>query len=184
MNASSKDWQGESVTALAGLAVEAMPAMELIYLDALAVHLMGPDAPVAPYSIEHGTAVVSLLLRAAADSAAIEAPVEPGDEDAVAVPARTAVVAGAHRFAERGGHGVHQLVTRLIGAVVGELERLKETPDAQVASLFHYGLLALASGPQNQASAETAESLQATFRLWDRRIGDGFVPAWRLVSAE
>ncbi|KRF14835.1 hypothetical protein ASH02_11180 [Nocardioides sp. Soil796] len=182
MNAAPVDWQSHSAEGLARLRVEAMPAMELIYLDALAVHLLGPDAPTAPYTVEHGAAIASLLLRAAADSAAVDLVVEPDDRDAAAAAARTAIVDGAHRFAGRGGHGVHQLVTRFLGAAVGELERLKDTPEAQVASLFHYGLLAIASGPQNQTTAETAESIRATFHVWDERIGDGFVPPWRVVA--
>ena len=90
-------------------------------------------------------------------------------------------MAGAHRFAGRGGHGVHQLVTRFLAAAVGELERLDE-PEAQVRSLFHYGLLAIASGPENRASAETSESVLASFHAWDQRIGEGLVPPWRVVA--
>lgn len=183
MNASPVDWQSQSVEGLTRLSVDAMPAMELIYLDGLAVHLLGPDAPAAPYTIEHGTAVASLLLRAVTDSAALDLQIEPDDGDPAAASAREAVVEGAHRFAGRGGHGVHQLVTRFLAAAVGELERLDE-PEAQVRSLFHYGLLAIASGPENRASAETSESVLAAFHLWDERIGEGLVPPWRVVADE
>lgn len=191
MSATPVDWQSHSVKGLAALDVETMPAMELIYLDALAVHLLGPEAPAAPYTVEHGSAIVSLLLRAVADAPAVGALEEPGNSDGAAeseaaptgpLPGRKAVVDGAHRFAGRSGHGVHQLVTRFLAAAVGELERLKDSPEAQVCSLFQYGLLAIASGPENQTNGETAESVRAAFQLWDERIGEGFVPPWRVVA--
>lgn len=182
MNASPVDWQSQSVAGLTQLSVDAMPAMELIYLDRLAVHLLGPDAPVAPYTIEHGTVIASMLLRAVIDSAAVDLGLEPNDRDAASAPAREAVVDGAHRLAHRGGRGAHQLVTRFLSAAVGELERHKESPEAQVRSLFYYGLLAIASGPENKTNVETSESALAAFHSWEERIGGGFVPPWRIVA--
>lgn len=181
MNASPMDWQSQSVEGLARLSIVDMPAMELIYLDALAVHLLGADAPVPPYTIEHGTAVASMLLRAVTDSAGTDLALEPDDGGLPTAVGRAAVVDGAHRFADRGGHGVHQLVTRFLAAAVGELERVKD-PQAQVRSLFHYGLLAIASGPENRASVETSDSVLAAFHAWDERIGNGLVPPWRIVA--
>jgi hypothetical protein len=182
VNASPVDWQRQSVGGLTQLSLNAMPAMELIYLDGLAAHLLGPDAPVPPYTIEHGTAIASLLLRAVTDSPAVELDLEPEEHDPASAPAREAVVDGAHRLASRGGHGVHQLVTRFLAAAVGELEQHKEAPEAQVRSLFYYGLLAIASGPENKTNAETAEGVLAAFHAWDERIGSGFVPPWRIVA--
>lgn len=182
MNMSPVDWQSQSVGALSALNVDVMPAMELIYLDGLAVHLLGPDAPQPPFTIEHGSAIASLLLRAVKDSTAVEMGLEPGGADPATAPAREAVVAGARGLAERGGHGVHQLVTRFLAAAVGELEQQKESPEAQVRSLYYYGLLAIASGPENKSTGETAESVLATFHAWDERIGAGFVPPWRVLA--
>lgn len=182
MNESPVDWQSQSVEGLARLSVDHMPAMELVYLDGLATHLFGADAPSPPYTIEHGTAIASLLLRAVTDAPAVDLGLEPDDRESTSAWAREAVVDGAHRLASRGGHGVHQLVTRFLAAAVGELERHKEAPEAQVRSLFYYGLLAIASGPENKASAETAESVLAVFHAWDERIGGGFVPPWRIVA--
>jgi hypothetical protein len=181
VEASPVDWQSQCVEGLSRLSVDAMPAMELIYLDGLAVHLLGSDAPAPPYTIEHGSVIASLLLRAVTDCAAVNLVLEPDDTDLSSASARKAIVDGAHRFAGRGGHGVHQLVTRFLAAAVGELARL-EDPEAQVRSLFHYGLLAIASGPENQASVDTSESILTTFYAWDERIGDGLVPPWRVVA--
>lgn len=185
MNASSPvDWQSQSVAGLTRLSLDTMPAMELIYLDGLAIHLLGPEAPEAPYTIEHGSAIVSQLLRAVNDAQLANLDHGSDDPDPLLVPARAAVVDGAHRLAGRGGHGVHQLVTRFLAAAVGELERNQEEPEAQVRSLFYYGLLAVASGPENQANLETSESISAVFNDWDQRIGDGFVPPWRIVGEQ
>lgn len=185
MDASSPvDWQNQSVAGLTRLSLDAMPGMELIYLDGLALHLLGPDAPAAPYTIEHGSAIVSRLLRAVNDAPAVDAGLEPEAPNPAVVPAREAVVAGAHRLAGRGGHGVHQLVTRFLAAAVGELERNRDEPEAQVRSLFYYGLLAVASGPENQCNLETSEGISLAFEQWDRRIGDGFVPPWRMVGQQ
>lgn len=185
MNASSPvDWQSQSVAGLTRLGLDTMPAMELIYLDGLAIHLLGPEAPAAPYTIEHGSAIVSQLLRAVNDAQLANLDLGSDDPDPGLIPARAAVVAGAHRLAGRGGHGVHQLVTRFLAAAVGELERNQDEPEAQVRSLFYYGLLAVASGPENQANLETSESISAVFHDWDRRIGDGFVPPWRLLGEQ
>lgn len=184
MNESPVDWQSLSVGGLKRLSVGDLPALELIYLDGLAAHLLGPDAPAPPYTIEHGTAIASLLLRAVVDASAVDLGLEPGDGELASTPARVAVVDGAGRFASRGGHGVHQLVTRFLAAAVGELQRNTDEPEGKVRSLFYYGLLAIASGPENKASAETAESVMAAFHAWNERIGAGFVPPWRIVAQD
>jgi hypothetical protein len=182
VNSSPVGWQGQSVEGLARLSMDAMPALELLFLDGLAVQLLGPEAPEPPYTIEQGTAVASLLLRAVADSTGLDVGIEPGHEDEALAAGREAIVEGAHRFGTRGGHGVHQLVNRFLAAAVGELESHKDEPEAQVRALFYYGLMALASGPENQSNSETAESVLAAFHLWDERIGDGYVPQWRIVA--
>jgi hypothetical protein len=181
VNATPADWQSQAAAGLAHLSVDVMPAMELLYLDGLAAHLLGPRPPVPPHTIEHGTTIVSLLLRAVNDAPAVSPDLGPG-EDHAARPGREAVVSGAHRLALRGGIGVHQLVSRFLPAAVGELEAHKDAPEVQLRSLHHYGLLAIASGPENQSSPETAESLLAAFCGWEERLGNGFVPPWRVPA--
>jgi hypothetical protein len=183
-NPAPGDWQTQSVEGLKRLTVRDVPALELIFLDGLAAHLIGPDAPVPPYTMEHGTAIASMLLRSVAD--APNRDIGPAPEGGVpaAEPARVAVVAGARSLGARGGIGVHQLVTRFLAASVGELERNQGEPEEQVRSLFYYGLLAVASGPENKTNAETAEGLEAAFQSWNDRIGDGFVPSWRVAMAD
>lgn len=183
MNTSTASWQSQSAAGLAQLSVDVMPAMELLYLDGLAAHLLGSDAPVPPYTIQHGTTIASLLLRAVNDSRAVNIDLQPDGRDPASAPARAAIVDGAHRLARRGGHGAQQLVTRFLTAAVGELEQHKDAPEDQMRSLFYYGLLAIASGPENTTNAETSESVLAAFRAWEERIGDGFVPPWRIAAS-
>jgi hypothetical protein len=176
-----KDWQAQSIAALADLTRERLPAVEILFLDSLAVYLMGPDAPKPPYTIEHGTVAVGHLLRALANSSHLDLGVGPDDCDGVAA-ARTAMVEGARAFARRGGPGVQHLVSRFVTAAVGELEVHRESTEGQTRSLFHYGLLAVASGPENRLSPAAADGIGEIFRGWNAQIGAGFVPPWRIVA--
>lgn len=155
--------------------------MELLYLDGLAAHLLGEGAPVPPYTIEHGSKIVSLLLRALVNASAVKVDLSSDNTSGAATVAREAVVDGAQRFVHRGGPGVHQLVSRFLAAAVGELEQHRAKPEFQVRSLFYFGMLAIASGPENQTNAETGDSVLAAFDMWDERIGAGFVPPWHII---
>jgi hypothetical protein len=179
--ARSKDWQRVSAEGLAELRLESLPAAELLFLDGLAVYLMGPEAPKAPYTIEHGTVIVGHLLRALVDcqNLKIEGCPQSGAEMS---EARAAVLEGAHQIAPRGITGVKQLVNRFLVAAVGELEIHKESAEAQTRSLFYYGLLAVASGPDNLLTQAAADGIVYVFNAWDEQIGAGFVPPWRVVT--
>jgi hypothetical protein len=155
--------------------------MEILFLDALAVHLMGPDRPLPPYTVGHGTVVVGHLLRAVTDSALLTLEVCPGETPEI-TEARAAISAGAGAFAQRGGLGVQQLVSRFLAAAVGELEIHRESAEAQTRSVFHYGLLAVASGPGNRLTPAAGDGVGAIFRGWDALIGAGFVPPWRVLA--
>ena len=63
------DWQEPSLRGLAALTIEAMPSFEVLYLDDLAAYLMGAGPLQEPFTIEHGSHVVSLLLGAVVNSA-------------------------------------------------------------------------------------------------------------------
>lgn len=65
---------------------------------------------------------------------------------------------------------------------MGELEVHRDSADGQTRSLFTYGLLALASGPQNRVTPAAGDGVGEIFRGWDRLIGVGFVPPWRIVA--
>ncbi|WP_035856531.1 hypothetical protein [Cryptosporangium arvum] len=175
------DWQEQAVAGLGALTPERVPALELLFLDALAVHLMGPDRPAPPYTVEHGTVAAGHLLRAVTGSAMATLDVVPPPTPGIEA-ARAAIGAGARAFASEGRPGVTRLVNRFLGAAVGELEVHRDSADGQTRSLFTYGLLALASGPQNRVTPAAGDGVGEIFRGWDRLIGVGFVPPWRIVA--
>lgn len=176
-----RDWRRQGLDGLAGLSRKNVPAAEILFLDAVAAELLGPAPPEPPYTIEHGSSVVSHLLRACAAAPSVGDLDAPATSPAIGL-ARDAVVDGAHAFAARGAPGLDQLVNRYLGAAVGELEQQAGTPEAQARSLFYFGLLAVASGPANLASQETADAILSVFEAWDAHIGEGFVPPWRVPS--
>lgn len=182
VSAQVASWQGQSAAGLAALSMPVMPAVELLLLDGLAAHLFGPDAPVQPYTIQHGTTLVSLLLRAVNDAPGINLGTAGPDGHPVLDVARQAVVDGAHALGNRRGQGAHQLASRFLTAAVGELERHKDDPETQVRSLFHYGLLAIASGTENKANADISEGILTAYDGWASRIADDFEPPWRSRS--
>ena len=179
MNAQIVSWQGQSAAGLSGLSAPAMPALELLLLDGLAAHLFGPEAPAQPYTIQHGTVAVSLLLRAVNDAPAIDLEGSAQDDDPALGAARQAVVDGAHALGRKRGHGAQQLASRFLTAAIGELERHKDAPESQLQSLFCYGLLAIASGTENKANADISDGILSAFHTWASRIADGFIPPWR-----
>ncbi|MCW2780342.1 MAG: hypothetical protein JWR35_791 [Marmoricola sp.] len=179
--AQAQDWQRQSAEGLAELSLDRLPAAELLFLDGLAVYLMGPEAPEPPYTIEQGTVIVGHLLRAVMDCSELH--VEGSPESSVEIEeARAAIIEGAHEFAGLGVAGVNQLVNRLLGAAVGELEIHRTSAEAQTCSLFYYGLLAVASGPKNRLSQAAADGIIDILEAWDKQIGAGFVPPWRVVA--
>ncbi len=172
------NWQDPSLHGLAVLTLEAMPSLEVLFLDDLAAYLMGSGPLEEPYTIEHASHVVSLLLGAVVNSAHYRPEESPAAAGELLV-ARESFVRGAHDFAGRGNQGLIQLINRLVPAIVGELEIQKEAPEAQTSQLFHYGLLAVASGPANTLSDEAAAGFRQILRAWDELFGQGFRTPWR-----
>jgi len=181
--AQARDWQELSAQGLARLSLDSLPAAEILFLDGLAAHLMASEAPQSPYTIEQGTVIVGHLLRALVDCSIVELEGSPVSTAEI-YEARAAIVEGAHQFANRGVPGVKQLVKRFLAAAVGELEIHKESAEAQTRALFYYGLLAVASGPNNRLAPTAADGIRDVFQAWDEQIGDGFVPPWRLVATD
>ncbi|HEY0239364.1 MAG TPA: hypothetical protein VGC37_12015 [Friedmanniella sp.] len=175
-----RDWQVDGIAALKGLTPKNQPALEILYLDALAARLLGGGLE-PPYTVEHGSETVAFLLRAVARSTAYAPDRTPTPSEAM-TKARSSFLTGAHDFAGRGLPGLAQLVNRVITAAVGELEMHTGAPEEQVRALFRYGLLAVASGPANEVSPVAAEGVDELFEAWDGLIGDGFVPPWRVPS--
>lgn len=176
------DWRQLGLAALAGLNLEQMPSFEIIYLDSVAVYTMSSGPLEQPFTVEHGSYVVSCVLRAMADSARYRPERHP-EVGPDADFARDRVVTGAHALAAKGWPGLRQLVNRLVPAVIGELELHHESPEQQSQSLFRFGLLAVASGTANLVSSQAADGIEQLLVGWDAEIGAGFVPPWRLATA-
>jgi hypothetical protein len=178
-----QNWQQPSLEGLRALTVEAMPAVEVLLLDDLAAYIMGAGPLMPPYTIEHGSRVVSALLGAIVNSTAYEPGDAPTVTDEIAL-ARGSVVQGAQQFAERGVDGLNQLAGRLIPAAVGELELHKGAPEQQTLSLFYYAMIAVASGPMNLMAPDAADGVAHVFRAWDAVFGRGFTVPWRHVATD
>lgn len=176
------NWQDPSLRGLAAMTLQAMPSLEVLFLDDLAAYLMGSGPLEEPYTIEHGSHVLSLLLGAVVNSPHYQPAETPAVTDEMLV-ARESFVRGAHDFAGRGAKGLIQLVNRLVPAIVGELEIQKEAPEAQTSQLFHYGMLAVASGPANSLSDEAAAGFRQILSGWDGLFGQGFTLPWREATA-
>lgn len=177
-----QDWRQQSLDGLAKLTLEAMPGVEILLLDDLAAYLMGSGPLEPPYTVEHGSRVVSALLKAIANAGSYRPATEPEATEAI-VAARTRFVDGAHSFAARGANGLSQLVNRLLQAALGELERNKDAPELQTCSLFYYAMLAVASGPKNLLSSDAADAVMDIFTAWDTLLGDGFIVPWRSTAS-
>jgi hypothetical protein len=178
-----QNWQQPSLEGLRALTVEAMPAVEVLLLDDLAAYIMGAGPLMPPYTIEHGSRVVSALLGAIVNSTVYVPGDAPAVTDEIAL-ARGSVVQGAQQFAERGVDGLNQLAGRLIPAAVGELELHKGSPEQQTLSLFYYALIAVASGPMNLMAPDAADGVAHAFRAWDALFGRGFTVPWRHVATD
>jgi hypothetical protein len=175
---SPEDWREPSLAGLAAISIEAMPGFEILFLDDLAGYLMGAGPLEPPYTVEHGSRVVSALFGAILNSAQYspaEAPIVTAGVEA----ARARFVQGGHDLAARGPQGVNQLLNRLIPAVLGELEIYKAKPEDQTCSLFYHSLLAVASGPLNLLTEQAAAGVMEIFHGWDEQFGKGFIPPWR-----
>lgn len=176
------DWREPALEGLASLTLESVPGFEVLLLDDLAAYLMGAGPLEPPFTVEHGSRVVSALFKAIANAGSYSPQDQPVATEAM-VNARTQFVEGAHGFAAKGAVGLSQLVNRVIPAALGELERNKESPELQTCSLFYYALLAVASGPKNLLAGDDADAMMDIFHAWDTLFGDGFRVPWRSEEA-
>ncbi len=178
------NWQEPSLIGLRALDAAQLPGFEVLLLDDLAAYVMGAGPLVEPFTVEHGSRVVSALFGAIINSARY---VPDPDHLPVETPAiatlRASLLDGAHALAAAGEPGLVTLVNRLVPAAVGELELHKDDPAEQTRSLFYYALLAVASGPMNLLSELAAEGAAELFLAWDAAFGNGLVLPWRQPSA-
>ncbi|SDJ25491.1 hypothetical protein SAMN04488074_101905 [Lentzea albidocapillata subsp. violacea] len=171
-------WQHDSLNGLSALSVDTMPAVEVLLLDDIAAYLMGSGPLQPPYTVEHGSRIVSGLFGAIVNAASFTPAQVPAPTSEIKI-AREQVVRGAHDFAGRGVDGIGHLTNRLIPAVLGELETYQASPEKQTCLIFYYALLAVASGPRNLLDDESAIGVMQIFEGWDQALGQGYRPPWR-----
>ncbi|MCW2529156.1 MAG: hypothetical protein JWM76_4016 [Pseudonocardiales bacterium] len=177
-----RGWQAPSLAGLKAIELQAMPAFEVLLLDDLAAYLMGAGSLEPPYTVEHGSRVISALFGAVINSALYSPEKTPPVSESM-LAARERFVDGAHGLAQLGIKGVDKLVSRLIPAILGELETHKEAPEQQTGAVFYYCLLAVESGPLNLLDEGAATGTMELFAGWDQVLGDGLVLPWRTVNA-
>lgn len=177
-DSNTENWQQPSLAGLHTLTIKAMPAFEILLIDELAAYVMGSGPLAGPYTVEHGSRVLSALFGAVINSDAYS-PDQVPEASPEMERARVAFVDGAHAFAALSGPGLAQLANRLIPAVLGELEIHKDSPEEQTRSLFYYSILAVASGPLNLLAEDAANGVSELFQAWDAVLGAGLVLPWR-----
>ena len=159
------------IAALQNLSINDMPSLEILLIDELGAWARSAGNPGHRYDKNHGALVTSTLLNAAGRASTFQ-PARIPAESAEMVSAREKVVAGAHELAEA-DNGLTILITRLIPAAIGELERNAGEPAAQVRWLFYWSLLALGAGTHGSADVAGMGGLMAAFDAWDELMGYG-----------
>lgn len=168
-----EDWTIEAARLLGALRRERVPAFEYALINGLTTWLSSDANPGADYDEDAAAQVISILFGAMSDAHEVEPVTSPSDDDPVGT-SRDAIVTGAHQLAE--GHGVTNLIMRVMPAVVGELTTHAGNPDKQLHSAYFYLLLAVATGTAELGEAEVAEGLLASFTAWDGLFASGAVP--------
>ena len=125
-----------------------MPAVEVLLLDDIADYFMGAGPRQPPYTVEHGSRVVSALFGAVVNARTFTPSHVPAPTPEITA-AREQIVRGAHDFAASGPTGISRLANRVIPATLGGLETHRKSPEKQTCLVFSFALLALASGLRN-----------------------------------
>lgn len=166
------EWTAEVMRLLGSLTREQVPALEYVLIDCLATWLFSDANPGSDYDENVAAQVISVLFAAMSYAREI-APADAPLEDAPICAARDALIAGAHQLSE--GRGVTVLITRVMPAMVGELEAHAGDPARQLYSAYYYLLLAVATGNGELGNSEVAEGLLTSFVAWDGLFASGAV---------
>jgi tetratricopeptide (TPR) repeat protein len=171
------EWETNAITSLRNLKLEDTPGFELLLIDALARWCVSDSNPGRDYDEQHAAVAITALLSAVESASSYEGTIRPEATEEI-TRARTQVVAGAHELADT-ANGLTLLITRLMPAALGELTSHTGDPGAQVAWLYYYSLLAVASGRSSAVDEAVLRGLMASFDAWDALMADGFMPLGR-----
>ena len=175
---SDEAWEHEIIRGLTALTVGEMPALEILLLDAVVDWLFSPRNPGTGYGEEHAGHLVSTLFGAVDASRRFAPEQTPPATDAITV-ARARVVDGAHELAKRGAAGVSLLVSRLMPAVLGELETHAGERAKQARGVFVYLLYVTSIGTREDHDQAVMDGLIAVSAGWDGVLRNGYVLPWR-----
>jgi hypothetical protein len=165
------------IAALRRLSLSDMPSVEILLLDEIEAWIFSDSNPGYGYSEKHAAMVSCALLTAVERAGSFRSVQTPAESEEI-VKSREKVIAGAHELAEA-DDGLTLLLTRLMPAATGELERNPGKPAAQAYWLYYYSLLMLAAGTSEAASVAAMRGIPATFDAWKGIMEDGFVLPWR-----
>ena len=168
------EWETNAIASLRNLKLDDTLGLELLLIDALARWCVSDSNPGRDYDEQHAAVAITALLSAVESASSYEGTVRPEATEEITT-ARTQVVAGAHELADM-ANGLTLLITRLMPAALGELTSHAGNPGAQVAWLYCYSLLAVASGRSSDIDEAVLRGLMASFDAWDALMADGFVP--------
>ncbi|WP_300017487.1 hypothetical protein [Pseudonocardia sp.] len=180
---SDEAWEHDIIRGLTALTGDELPACEIVLLDAIVDWLFSPSNPGSGYGEEHAGQLVSRLF-AAIDASRRFAPAQRPDVTDEIAAARARVVDGAHELAKQGSPGVNLLVSRLMPAVLAELENNAEERGKQARGVFVYLLYATSIGTRDTHDQAVLDGISAVATGWDGVLRGGYVLPWRGVAPE
>lgn len=180
MTQSSTDeaWEHDIIRGLTALTASEIPALEIVLLDAVVEWLFSPSNPGVGYGEEHAGRLVSTLFSAIDASRRFAPAQEPAATEEI-VAARARVVDGAHELAADGPAGVTLLVSRLMPAVLAELEGNAGERSKQARGVFIYLLYATSIGTRDEQDPAVLDGLAAAAAGWDGVLRGGYALPWR-----
>lgn len=146
--------------------------MEILFLDALGSWIFSPANPGEHYEGEHGGQVITALLEAAGKASSFRPDQQPSSTSEIAA-VRAEIANGAHEIAAAEG-GLGLLVSRLMPAAIGELNRWTGDPGSQSYWLYVYGMFVLSGGREGTQDNESMRAITDTFAGWNALMTGGF----------
>jgi hypothetical protein len=174
----TRAWEDDIVRGLRSLAADDVPSLEVIVLDAVVDWLFSAVNPGDGYSEEHAGQLISALFTALDSARGFQPQQAPVATDEIAA-ARARIVAGAHELAAEGPSGVSLTVSRLMPAVIAELQNHAGERGKQAHGVFVYLLYAIAIGTRVEQEPALMNGLVATFSGWNAVLREGYVVPWR-----
>lgn len=175
-------WEDDIVHSLKALTSAEVPSLEIILLDGIGAWLISPDNPGDGYGEEHAGHLISTLFSALESARSVFPDRLPEADDAITAT-RARVAEGAHELAANGWTGVSLTVSRLMPAVLAELQNNVGDRAKQAHGVFVYLLYALAVGTRTEQDPQVLGGLTATFTGWDAVLRTGYVVPWRRPPA-